>query len=308
MPVDRRQATAFLKQRFGPSAQNLAAVGRGEWSTAFAFDLHAEPCIVRFGAHVQDFAKDRRTARFRSDALPIPNVIEIGEAFGMHYAVSERLPGGYIDEIDGSAMRRLLPSVFGMLDAMRAVDLSDASGFGMWDGAGIAPFATWGDALLDVATDKARLPEWRERLAASPTGIAPFNEALAALRELTPYVPNERHLIHSDLLHFNVLVTGDRISAVIDWGNALYGDFLYDIAWFAYWAPWYLAWQEIDFVAETRRHFEAIGLDVPHFDERLRACMIHMGLDNQAYSAFTGNWAQLEEVALYTLAVAGLDR
>ena len=37
--------------------------------------------------------------------------------------------------------------------------------------------------------------------------------------------PQERHLIHSDLLNFNVLVADDLISAVIDWGSSLYGDF-----------------------------------------------------------------------------------
>ena len=49
----------------------------------------------------------------------------------------------------------------------------------------------------------------------------------------------ERHLIHSDLLNYNVLVADGRISAVIDWGCAMYGDFLYDLAWFEFWAPWY---------------------------------------------------------------------
>ena len=56
------------------------------------------------------------------------------------------------------------------------------------------------------------------------------------------------------------------------------GDFLYDLAWLCFWQPWYPAWQRIDFEQEARRHYDAIGLDVPHFEERLCCCQLHIGL------------------------------
>ena len=117
-------------------------------------------------------------------------------------------------------------------------------------------------------------------------------------------VPEDRHLVHSDLLHFNVLVSGRRITAVIDWGDSKYGDFLYDVAWFTFWAPWYRAWDGIDFKLEALQHFESIGLSVPHFDERLQCCGLHIGLSGQAYCAFAGHWDDLEWTARRTLAVA----
>ncbi|MCC6791572.1 MAG: aminoglycoside phosphotransferase family protein [Thermomicrobiales bacterium] len=303
-PTGVDQASSFLIERFGESVLAVSPLGHGEWSTAFAFQIDDAAYIVRFGAHRDDFAKDQRVAQYRSPSLPIPAVIEIGEAFGGHYAISERLHGDEIDELDAPAMRALLPSLFATFDAIRAIDHSDSTGFGMWGADGNAPFPTWRDALLDVATDKPRLLGWRDRLATSPTGAGPFDEAFATLEALTAIDSNERHLIHSDMLHFNVLVSGEQLTAVFDWGNALYGDFLYDIAWFAMWAPWYPAWEGIDFVEEAKRHFQAIGLDVPRLSERLRACMIHIGLDNQAYSAFAGNWEQLDQVAKRTLAIA----
>ncbi|HEU0165581.1 MAG TPA: phosphotransferase, partial [Thermomicrobiales bacterium] len=141
-------------------------------------------------------------------------------------------------------------------------------------------------------------------LAASEVGIDTFDEAFAKLVDLAAIGPVERHLIHSDLLNFNALVEGDRISAIFDWGCMLYGDFLYDPAWFAFWAPWYPAWRGIDFRAETVKHCAAIGLDVPHFDERFRACAIHIGLSNAAYSAYKGRWEQAGEVCHRALAIA----
>ena len=61
-------------------------------------------------------------------------------------------------------------------------------------------------------------------------GIRPFEEAYEYLQALADCVPKERHLIHSDLLHYNVLVKADRITGVLDWGCGMYGDFLYDLA------------------------------------------------------------------------------
>jgi thiamine kinase-like enzyme len=48
------------------------------------------------------------------------------------------------------------------------------------------------------------------------------------------------HLVHSDLLHYNVLVAADRVTAVLDWGSSLYGDFLFDLAWLST-ARWFRA-------------------------------------------------------------------
>jgi aminoglycoside phosphotransferase (APT) family kinase protein len=41
-------------------------------------------------------------------------------------------------------------------------------------------------------------------------------------------------VVHGDLLARNVLVEGDRISGVLDWGSACFGDPLYDAAWLLY--------------------------------------------------------------------------
>ena len=43
-------------------------------------------------------------------------------------------------------------------------------------------------------------------------------------------VPRNAISFHDDLINRNLLVDGDRISAFLDWGSSIYGDFLYDIA------------------------------------------------------------------------------
>jgi hygromycin-B 4-O-kinase len=303
--MDVTRAEAFLADRFGGEAGDVKPLGAGVWSQAFAFRRLDRDYVIRFGAHREDFEKDRFAARFACAALPIPRVVEMGETAGGYYAISQRVYGGYIDGVGEAQMRALLPGLFAALDAARLADLSGTSGYGGWGADGNAPFPSWRAALLDVANDwpAHRTHGWCDRLAASAVGSGPFEEAYLRLQELTVHVPEERHLIHSDLLHYNVLVEGDRITGVLDWGCALVGDFLYDLAWFCFWQPWYPAWQGIDFRAEYLRHCAAIGLDVPRVDERLRACQIHIGLAGQAYQAYAGDWTNLHATALRTLEV-----
>ena len=305
MILDRDRVEAFLAGRFCRDAAGVTPLGTGVWSKAFAFRRQGRDYVIRFGAHQEDFAKDRLAARYASPALPIPRILEMGEALGGYYALSERLYGGYIDDVDGAQMRALLPSLFAALDAARLADLSGTTGYGDWDAYGTAPYPSWEAALLDVARDRPaqRTHGWRRRLAASPVGLGPFEKAYRHLQALAGRVPGPRHLIHSDLLHYNVLVEGSRVSGVLDWGCAKYGDWLYDLAWLCFWQPWYPAWQGIDFRAEAQRHYASLGLDMPHFEERLRCCQIHIGLDGQAYQAYAGHWADLERTAQRTLDV-----
>ena len=311
-------AAAFLTERFGGDGAEVTDVthlGTGAWSKAFAFRHATDELVIRFGAQRDDFDKDLRAARFNGPGLPVPRVLEVGESdavgptgreIGGYYAISQRLHGTYIDDVDADQLRSLLPSLFGALDAMRLADISDTIGYGMWGADGSAPFSSWREFLLHAAVDdpSRRISGWRERLAGCPTGIGPFEEAYGVLRATHGRSPRARHLIHSDLLHWNVLVTGDQITGVFDWGCGMYGDFLYDLAWCCFWAPWYPTWNSISFEEEAVKHFARIGLDMPAFKERLRACMIHIGLDGQSYQAFVGRWDDVAETARWTLEIA----
>jgi len=297
---------AWLVERLGADVRNLAAVGHGEWSTAYTFDRGGPAYVVRFSAFDADFAKDRLAASFASAELPIPPILDLGQAFGGFYAISPRAPGGFLDELDRPRLQVMLPALFGALDAARRVDLSTSAGYGEWGADGMAPHSSWRAWLLDVASDRpsGRTHGWWDRLAASPTGAGPFELGLSRLRDLVGVCPEQRYLVHADLLNYNVLVLDHGLSAVIDWGCSLYGDFLYDVAWLAFWAPWYPAWAGVDFEGEAARHYAAIGLDVPRLAARLQCYQVHIGLGGQAYNAFKGRWPALEATARRTLEIA----
>lgn len=292
--LDIDQVRAFLDARYEGRAEPVENAGRGEWSVAYGFRLDQTDYVIRFGNEREDFEKDRRAAAHASAALPIPRVVEIGDAFGGFYAISTRAFGEHLDALGEAAMRAALPSLLAVLDAARRVDLFGTSGFGGWGASGDAPYSSWAEALLAANQDRPRIGGWRERMAASRLGCGAFDEAYGCLTELAAACPNDRHLIHGDLLNRNTFVQEDRISALIDWGCAMYGDFLYELAHLTFSPLWFPAWRDIDFVGEARRHYEAIGLDVPRFDERLRCYEIHIGLEACAYNAFRGRWDEVE--------------
>ena len=296
----------FLAAHYGEAVRNIQPLKGGCWSSAYSFQSGNGDYVVRFAEDDSSFKKDQAATGFASRYLPIPQIVAMGEAWVGYFAISGRALGEMLDDLDKDSMHRVVPAVFRMLDALRAVDLSFTQGLGGWEAPGIGSHQRWRDYLLEAANDP---PDrfyhgWRASLANSPVGDSAFLEAFERLKQLAAEPPDGRHLIHNDLLHRNVLVSADKISAVIDWQCSLYGDLLYDIALLSYGAPWFPSMEGIDWVAEARRHFASIGLDVPNFEERLLCCQIHVGLEAQQWNVYMKNWDELAMHAKRTLELA----
>lgn len=308
--IDSAQAQRFLQKYFHPAAQAVEAIGAGAWSRCFGFEAGGEELVVRFGAYVDDFVKDQRAYAYHTPGLPIPQVRVIGRAFEGYYAISTRCHGEFLDHLQPDRWRAVIPSVVDALEAMRLSDLSVASGYGSWGAGGNAPHAKWSEHLLRVADDtpERRNHGWRALLAATaPEDDAIFEWGYARLEALTPIIDIHapRCLYHADLMNRNVLVEGDTISGVFDWGCSCYGDHLYDLALFEFWAPWYphLEIGRLRLALEER--WRAIDYHPEHLAERLQACYLRIGLDHLAYNAWLRDWSTLSATARQMQALVG---
>ena len=296
---------AFLRERFGRAA-DITVMRPGEWSAAYSVKTADADLVARFSAYDEDFEKDAYAAHYSSPALPIPAIIEWGPALGGFYAVAPRVNGEHIDGLDETRLRRVLPALFAALDAMRAVDLLRASGFGGWRADGQTSHRSWREWLLRFVDEPATrgAPGWRELLRDRPIERRAFEESYERLVHLVEPCPEVRHLFHDDLINRNVLVVGDRISAVLDWGSSKYGDFLFDIANLVFYKPWFPQWRNIDFAAEALAHYDRVGVAVPRFAERLKCYTLRIALDGIAYSAFRKRWNEVELRARKALEIA----
>lgn len=304
--IDLAGAQAFLHEHIGAHVQDVQEVGRGEWSVAFAYRWDGRDYVARFGLFVEDFYKDQHVGKHASASALLPRILEVGPYRHGFFALSERAYGQFLDKLDEHAMRATLPHLLETLDAVKDIELRDSSGFGLWDASGNAPHASWQEALLDVVNDhpERRIHGWRASLEKVPDNLALFEQAAALFAGKVALCPNERHLIHNDLLNRNVFVEKNRITALLDWGDSRYGDYLYDIAHLLYWWPWFSQWRIIDLAGEIERHYQTKQVDMKDIHARLQCYQMHIGLDSMAYHGYTRRWENFAWSARRTLEVA----
>jgi aminoglycoside phosphotransferase (APT) family kinase protein len=154
----------------------------------------------------------------------------------------------------------------------------------LWHGDGRAPYTSWPDALIGEEAPGERAAQ-RTALERLPIGAREFDAGLARMRELMRAAPRRRHLVHNDLLYYNVRAD-ERGLIVLDWGASIFGDFLYDAAMLTFFWPYYAErWGGIDIRGELERHYRTLPLDVPNFRERLRICELDIGVSHVHFQA-----------------------
>jgi hygromycin-B 4-O-kinase len=290
------QVAAYVAGTVLGEATAPVPLAAGAWSTAYALTVAGRATVLRVSRYGGDFAKDETVGAVAGGMLPVPTVTARGETHGWAYATSERLTGTPLDDLDANDLAVVLPNLFDVMDAIGRIEVG-GRGYGIWDASRSAPYRSWPEYLLASEHETPRVPGWRAALAASDVGLEPFERGLATLRRLVPNLPDERRMIHDDLLARNVLVAGDRISGVLDWGSACFGDPLYDAAWLLYCWGWYPQWSSVDVEA-------AIGRRWNPDPEALRAYRIHIGLGSIGYCATRGRWDDVALNAEWLLALA----
>ncbi len=292
--VDVGQAQLFLTNHLTREPVDVALIGEGAWSRCFGFRLGAEALVIRFGKYVDDFQKDQSAYTYAVPGLPIPKVLEIGTAFDGYYAISTRAYGVPLESLGTSEWLAIIPAVVAALEAMRLTDLSATTGVGGWDMEGKAADTSWASHLLAVAEENPTLRTygWRARLRASPEANATFSWGLGLLKQVvSDSVP--RSLIHGDLINRNVLVNAARITGVFDWGCSRFGDHLYDLAWFEFWAPWFPKLDIPSLRLAIEKRWQEVGYVPQDKDSRLLSCYLHIGLDHLGYNAYLGDASAL---------------
>ncbi len=298
-PPSEDEISELVQQELGDDVIALETLRSGAWSSAVAVSTPSGHYIVRFAATPDDFYCDAHASQYASDDLPIPRFHGIGQLDKRFWCISDRMVGVHLDELSNEQWKQTLPSVARMLIAMREVDTSGTFGYGGWDRNGNGTFASFADQLLDVGNDVpgSRGGGWRPYLDQHEFARRVFDDGLVKLREHCRFLSVERHLIHEDTLNYNVVVHNNRISGVFDWGTAMWGDAIYDLAWFRFWNPWYPQWAELDIPGYLERE---VGVNGAHRDERMHCCLLHIGLMHIRYFAFLGNLDDMNDVARET--------
>lgn len=295
MQITTNKVLEFLQAKSKKNIRKVTSIGNGEWSQAFFFNEDNITKVIRFSNIDEDFKRDEYAYRYNSDNLPIPKIEEIGNAFGGYYAISKKVEGDMIDNLSPTDIQSIISPLYNLFDAMRTTDTSKSYGYGAWDINGNGENKTWKEFLISIKDNSpsSRLGGWEQKLNSRKKDKEIFGDAYQQLHLLVDKCPEERNIIHSDLLHYNLLIKKNKISAVIDWGCAKYGDFLYDISWFIFWQFWYPSMNNINFKEYTLEYFKMKKASLENFEERIKCYQLNIGLDSMVYCSYKENWKNL---------------
>jgi len=187
----------FLSERMD-GVRDIVALSGGAWSSAYGFSSSSGDYVVRFGPRRSDYELDALAANWLGDTLPIPAVLEVGDAFDGAFAISERVHGTPIHHDDEPLLRAVQPALLDLAAQIGTFE-PPGTGFGAWDlEAGCGGDETWADALCGtVDRDETVLTAWRERLQARPAAWTAFvagGEALVAVASQLGDVPRRNGL------------------------------------------------------------------------------------------------------------------
>jgi hygromycin-B 4-O-kinase len=249
----------------------LSAIPGGDDSLAFRVRSGEGTFVLRINRSAAGFEKDAFAfRRFAGPQLPIPRVLQIGSAADHFFCLSEAAVGRTLQDLSSAELPPLLQPTADVLQAIAEAKLGDdMAGYGPFHAIGSAPFQTWHEFLNDIAN--AAHYDWtlvrRVFDVKNETG-----DLLDRLLSLADDCPETRALVHGDFGSNNVLTDGEKITAVIDWSEAMFGDPLYDVANIFFWKNW------LPCMEEQASYFESRPNMRKDFGDRLLCYQLRIGL------------------------------
>jgi hygromycin-B 4-O-kinase len=286
--LDEADVIALLRNCFPAPTEGLEVVTGGLVAQTYAFASGGEEYIVRFSHHMAtNFEKEAHIgARFASPHIPIPPIVRLGRLGELHYAISRRMPGTRLNALLPAAYEALLPAILQTLDAIHAADVRDTSGFGIFGDTGVGLHPSWRAALAAIREED---PEWdfygKWHVLFDTTFLERdvWEGLYARMAGLLERCPEDRYLVHGGYGFGNVLAADGRVTAVLDWLDAKYGDFLFDVAWLDFWSP------DRDFRCLLAARYAERGVTVSDYDARILCYELSIALDSLRFFAKAGD-------------------
>jgi hygromycin-B 4-O-kinase len=287
--VEEREVVALVSDHFGAPVTRIDTPSMGQIARTFFCRVDGQDYVVRFNRDnmAANLPKEAYVyARYAPPGIPIPEILQVGRHGDLHYAISRRVPGVPLVSLLYDEYQRTIPALLDTLDAIHTVEVVDARGYGTFDNNGAGPFGSWRESLAVIRDEQEPwdfFGKWHHLFDDSFLERDVFDTIYARMDALLQYCPEERHLVHGSTDLGNVVGHAGRITGVLDWINAMYGDFVYDIAGLDFWTPG-------EGYADRCRSRYAAGAGIPPaYDERLRCYGCYHALNAMIFFAHTGD-------------------
>jgi hygromycin-B 4-O-kinase len=288
--ISESDVLAILCERFAMPIEDLAIVSGGQIAQTYGFSAGGERYILRITQHMgANLDKEQFIQRLlAASPVPVAPILQVGRLGDLHYAISQRMPGAPLTALPPDAFEELFPALLQTLDDVHAVDVSATSGFGIFDDDGVGFFPSWRASLTSIREEEPEWDfygKWHTLFETTFLERDMWNGIYARMTELLAVCPEERSLVHGNYGFGNVLAVDARITAVLDWLDAKYGDFLFDVAWLDFWST------ALNVRGRVGARYAERGISVPHYAERILCYECYIALDGLRFFAKRQNEA-----------------
>jgi hygromycin-B 4-O-kinase len=278
--LSNEQVITLLQEHFSAPIEHLSGINSGQIAQTFSFTSGGQEYIMRFNRDNMgaNFPKEAFIAeRIASPAIPIPHVVHVGRFQELHYSITVKVPGRPLDRLPPAEYAQLLPEIMRTLDAIHHIDVSNwPPHYGVFDDNGVGLSVSWRSYLASIREEEEDwdfMGKWHVLFDTTFLERDLFDSIYREMSRLLDNCPEERYLVHGGYGFSNVIAHEGSITGVLDWIDAKYGDFVYDIAWLDFWAP------EAQHGELFRRYYARQGVSIPAYDERLRCYHCYIGMD-----------------------------
>ena len=278
------EVLALLRERFAAPIDDLAVVSGGQIAQTYGFSAGGAHYILRFTQHMgANLDKEVLIQRLlAATPVPVAPILYVGRRGDLHYAISRRMPGAPLTESPPNTYEEVFPALLQTLDDIHAVDVSATSGFGIFGDNGVGFFPSWRASLAFIREEEPEWDfygKWHTLFETTFLERDVWDAIYARMMELLAVCPEERSLVHGNYGFGNVLAVDMRITAVLDWLDAKYGDFLFDVAWLDFWST------ELNVHRRFATHYAERSIAVPHYAERILCYQCYIALDGMRFFA-----------------------
>lgn len=277
--IEPQTIQSLLDETFHRPFHDLALLEGGQMAQTYSFSVAEKEYILRFCTSSLDatYAKEAFIYRnFAAPDIPIPAILSTGERDGLLFAISEKLPGHGLEPVSLEEYLQTIPSLLDTLFAIHQSDLKKWHGFGTIGDDGNGLFPSWKAYIAHIMEEERAdgfYGQWHTLFDTTFLDCSLFETGYAQLMRLLEYCPEER-----------CLVQDGQVTAVLDWIDASYGDFVYDLAGMDFWMP-----PALDLVGRFRDYYTDNGVSLPHYLERVTCYKLYLALDGLRYWAKTDN-------------------
>ncbi len=281
----------LLKNVLDMRVDGLDEINTGRIARTFMFASGEKEWFIQFTASnmSQGFRTESHYAhQFRKHGVPVRSVFSTGACEGLDYLISGKVGGRGFHENGREEFIGTLPSVVSVLANISEIEITNTEGFGWLNGEMNGTFASWPAHLLQIRDEEPGrfYDNWHHLFETTFLEREAFDRYYLKMEKLFPFLIDVRNLLHGGFGYGNVLTLDRRVTAILDWQDARYGDPLFDLAYMTFWHEPELA-QII--TNEYQKRFIDFDFARENFWSRLACYLYYIGLDGMRFSAMTND-------------------